>query len=88
MRNTSLSSLLFLLINKESYAWVSTTTTTSHRVVSASRRDTTRLLAIQSPTVESLTDHETEGRLLAESIARWLDSEVNTEDFGYPSFLG
>lgn len=36
-------------------------------------------LFVEAVSVKSLTDHENEGTLLAESIVRWLDSEVSSE---------
>ncbi|KAL3909193.1 MAG: hypothetical protein SGILL_008181, partial [Bacillariaceae sp.] len=35
----------------------------------------TRLFGIETVSLSELTDHEKEGTLLAESIARWLDKE-------------
>jgi hypothetical protein len=69
-----LQHLLFLLIvaGKTSFAWI-ISSPTSNKIGSPSN---IRLFAVEIVSVESLTDHEKEGTLLAESVARWLDSEV------------
>lgn len=62
---------LFLCLST-SWAWVSR----SGRAFS--RLTNTRLFAVETISLESLENHEEEGTLMAESIVRWLDSEVSS----------
>ena len=76
MRTTTTTALLVtmaaaLFISSAS-AWVPPSMATF-----TMRSTRTRLQAIEAATVESLENHEEEGTLMAESIARWLDAEVS-----------
>ena len=69
--NKTFLSTLFLCLST-SWAWVSR----SGRAFS--RLTNTRLFAVETISLESLENHEEEGTLMAESIVRWLDSEVSS----------
>jgi hypothetical protein len=62
---------ILLLCTSSSYAWIG-----SHGLQRA-RNANSPLFAVQALSVEALDNHEEEGTLMAESLARWLDSEVS-----------
>mmetsp|Transcript_11957 Transcript_11957/g.19824 ORF Transcript_11957/g.19824 Transcript_11957/m.19824 type:complete len:162 (+) Transcript_11957:26-511(+) len=74
-----LTTFLLLVVSSTTQAWtlVSTTSTRAPSRIAS----TTALFSsdsssnVESVSLESLTDHEQEGTLLSESIARWLDIE-------------
>jgi hypothetical protein len=71
----------FLLLVVSTHAW--TFASSSHRGIN--RISSVALFSSESSNVESisldsLTDHEQEGTLLSESIARWLDAEWMPQD--------
>ena len=65
--------VLVLALLQQSAAWMSTNCFPPRSTAAAS--SSTRLFGIETVTLTELTDHEAEGTMLAESIARWLDQE-------------
>jgi hypothetical protein len=64
-----------LLLCKKASALLSSTHSTTKR-----RLNTTPLYAVETVSLKSLENHEVEGKLLAESIAKWLDDEWMPQD--------
>lgn len=54
-----------------SAAWILPPTTSA-----LARPPSTKLFVVETISLENMTNHEEDGSLLAESIARWLDHEV------------
>lgn len=65
----------FLLLVASTQAWTLTSTSRSTRKISSTTALFSESSNVESISLESLTDHEKEGTLLSESIARWLDIE-------------
>jgi hypothetical protein len=73
---------VFLLLVVSTHAW---TLASSSRTFTSSRISSVTLFSsessnVESISLESLTDHQQEGTLLSESIARWLDAEWMPQD--------
>jgi hypothetical protein len=64
-----------LLLCKKASALLSSTHSTTKR-----RWNTAPLYAVETISLKALENHEVEGKLLAESIVRWLDDEWMTQD--------
>jgi hypothetical protein len=60
---------LALLCLSSAFAWIG-----NHQSVSS--RPSTQLFGVETISLQSLVNHEEDGTRMAESIAKWLDSEV------------
>ena len=72
--NKAFSLILTLVLLQQAAAWMSVAPRTA-RSMASRFSSSTRLFGIETVTLAELTDHEAEGTMLAESIARWLDQE-------------